>query len=43
MTNFTRGLEGATGAQYVLNVGFTADAGSLLPETPAEAGTRCAC
>ena len=38
MTNFTRGLAGATGAQYVLNIGFTPDAGFLLAETPAEAG-----
>jgi len=38
VSNFSRGLDGVTGAQYVLNLSFTPNAGYLLPETPAQAG-----
>ncbi len=38
VSNFSRGLDGVTGAQYVLNLGFAPNAGYLLPETPAQAG-----
>ena len=38
VSNFSRGLDGVTGAQYVLNLGFTPNAGYLQPQTPAQAG-----